>query len=310
MEIKTVSIIGLGALGTMFGHYLAGRMPREDLRIIADQARLDRYRRERVYCNGERCEFHYVDPETTGRPADLVLFAVKYNGLAGAISEARNQVGEKSVILSLLNGISSEEMIGRVYGMDKVLYCVAQGMDAVKEGNRLTYQNLGMLCFGEGTSGANREKSEAVSRFFSKVGLPHAFDPDMKKRLWGKFMLNVGINQTVAVYQGDYGQVQREGPERDMMISAMREVIALSEPEGIFLTEDDLRYWLKVIAPLSPSGKPSMRQDLEAGRRSEVELFAGTVLTLAEKHGISCPTNEMLYRRIREMESRFDPAAL
>lgn len=308
MEIETVSIIGLGALGAMFGHFLAGRMPAENLRIVADQARLERYRSDPVYCNGERCEFRLVGAEEHGRPADLLIFAVKYNGLDSAIAEGGNQVGENTVILSLLNGISSEEIIGRALGMDKVLYCVAQGMDAVKEGNQVTYRNLGMLCFGVGTPGAGADKAEAVSRFFSKVGLPHTVDPDMKKRLWGKFMLNVGVNQAVAVCEGTYAQVQRQGPERDMMISAMREVMALSGPEGVALGEDDLRYWLNVIAPLSPVGKPSMRQDLEAGRPSEVELFSGTVLALAQKHGISCPTNEMLYRRIREMESRFDTA--
>jgi 2-dehydropantoate 2-reductase len=127
----------------------------------------------------------------------------------------------------------------------------------------------------------------------------------MNKRLWGKFMLNVGVNQTVGVYESNYGEIQKEGQARDTMISAMREVIALSEKKGINLTEDDLSYWLKILSTLSPAGKPSMGQDLEARRYSEVELFSGTVIKMGEKYGIPTPVNKQLYDKIKFIESQY-----
>lgn len=306
MEIKTVSVIGLGALGVLFGHHLSRRMPAGDLRVIADLERVDRYRREQVYCNGELCEFHYITPEEDCDPADLLIFSVKFHGLSAAVKAVEKHVGPNTIILSLLNGLGSEEMIGQAYGMDSILYSVAQGMDAVKVGNRLTYQNMGMICFGDRVPGpALSEKAEAVADFFEAVGLPYQVDGNMEKRLWGKFMLNVGVNQAVAVYECEYGGIQREGPARDTMISAMKEVMRLSERERVCLTQGDLDYWLRVLDGLNPQGKPSMRQDLEAGRHSEVELFAGAVLSLGKKHGLPCPTNQLLYDRIQEMERHF-----
>ena len=142
-EIKTVAIIGLGALGTLFGNLLSKRMEKEDLRIIAGRDRIVRYRQEKVYSNGEICDFHYVTPEEKVPPADLVLIAVKYLQLNDALKAIENQVGPHTLILSLLNGITSEGIIAKAYGMDKVVYCVAQGMDAVKVGGRLTYKNRG-----------------------------------------------------------------------------------------------------------------------------------------------------------------------
>ena len=127
----------------------------------------------------------------------------------------------------------------------------------------------------------------------------------MKKRMWGKFMLNVGVNQTVAVYQSNYGVIQKEGPAREMMIAAMREVITLSEKEGVNLTEEDLAYWLDVLSKLSPIGKPSMAQDVDAKRKTEVDLFAGTVLQFGKKHGIETPVNKELYNRLKEIESKY-----
>jgi len=305
MSIQTVSIIGLGALGILFGHHLSQRMKAEELRIIADRERIARYEDDKIYCNGEACHFHYTAPDEAGSPADLIIFTVKANGLKSAIDAVRNQVGENTIILSALNGITSEAIIGKIYGMDKMLYCVAQGMDAVKEGNRLVYHHPGILCFGEKEPGIISPKAQAVSEFFRKTEFPHEMETDMYRRQWGKFMLNVGVNQTVAVFETDYRGVQAEGHMRDTMIAAMREVIALSKAEGIFLTEADVDYWLKVLATLDPESKPSMRQDMEAKRHSEVDLFAGTVLELGRKHGIATPVNQYLYDRVMEMEKQF-----
>lgn len=305
MEIKTVSIIGLGALGILFGNHLSKRMPKENLRIIADRDRINKYESNNVYCNGELCKFNYMTPEQLCKPADLIIFAVKYDGLEDAIKAVKNQVGEKTIILSALNGITSEAVIGEAYGMDKILYCVAQGMDAVKVGNKLTYEHMGMLCFGEGEPGIISPKVKKVAEFFEKMEVPYEAVTDMNKRLWGKFMLNVGVNQTVAVYESNYGEIQKEGQARDTMISAMREVMALSEKTGINLTESDLNYWLKILSTLSPEGKPSMRQDLEARRYSEVELFSGTVIKIGEKYGIQTPVNQYLYDKIKSIESQY-----
>jgi len=305
MEIKKVSIIGLGALGILFGHHLTKRMPQGDLRIIADQGRIRRYQSDFVYCNGERCEFNYSTPEDLGEPADLIIFAVKYSGLKEAIQAVKNQVAEHTIILSALNGITSETIIGQTYGMDKILYCIAQGMDAVKVGNRLTYDHMGMLVYGERDPGLISQRVKMVAQFFESMAVPFEAVTDMNKRIWGKFMLNVGVNQTVAVYESNYGEIQKMGAARDTMIAAMREVIVLSEREGINLTETDLMYWLNVLDQLSPEGKPSMRQDMEAKRFSEVELFSGAVLELGKKYSVSTPINQELYRRIKEIEARY-----
>ena len=305
MTIKKVSIIGLGALGILFGNHLSKRMSKKNVRIIADAERIVRYENQKLFCNEELCEFYYVTPEEECEPADLLIFSVKFNGLEEAMQAAKKHVGKQTIILSLLNGISSEQMLSEQFGEDKVLYCVAQGMDAVKVGNKMSYDHMGMICFGDRNPGAVSEKAKTVAKFFEQVELPYQLDTDMYKRQWGKFMLNVGVNQTVAVFKSNYGEVQRKGKARDTMIAAMREVIAISEKEGVFLTEEDLNYWLNVLGTLSPNGKPSMAQDVEASRLSEVELFAGTVIKLGKKHHLSTPVNQELYERIGEMEKHY-----
>lgn len=306
MEIKTVAIIGLGALGILYGNQLSKTMEYDDLRIIADQERIEGYQSQGVFCNEDPCNFHYVTPNETAGPVDLLIFAVKDKALAKAITDVRNQVGENTVIISLLNGINSEQRIGEAYGMDKLLYCVVQGTDGIRIGNRLKYQNRGKISFGEKATGIISERVNRVARFFEQTGIPYEVVTDMQHRLWGKFMLNVGVNQTVAVYETSYGGIQEEGEARETMIAAMREVMPLATKEGVSLTEEDLHYWLEVLSKLDPNGQPSMRQDMEAKRHSEVGLFSGTVIALGKKHGIKTPINQWLFDRITYIESLYE----
>ncbi len=290
--INKVSIIGLGALGILYGEHLLRRMPREDLRIIADPDRIDRYQKEGIFCNDQLCEFVYVTSDTQVDPADLLIVAVKYNALDEAIEMIKGHIGPDTIILSVLNGVVSEAEIGEVYGQEHLLYTVAQGMTASKVGNLMSYRTKGILSFGELDSAHNSEKVESVKAFFDAVELPYEVNNRMKQKLWSKWMLNTGINQTVAYFNATNDLVQKPGEARNMMIDTMKEAIAVANKEGVNLSQEDIDYWLKIIGALAPNERPSMAQDVMAGRPTEVALFAGTVVKLAKKHAISVPLNE------------------
>jgi len=308
MEIKTVSIIGLGALGVLFGKQMTDSLEKGQVRVIADPQRINKYKKEGIYSNDQICNFKYVTPGEISEPADLVIFMVKFNALRDAAIAMKSQIGPDTIIMSALNGISSEKILGEIYGMDNIVYCVAQGMDAVKVGNQLTYTQMGKLCFGESPVKGEREKSrekqkiDAVAAFFSKAGIPYEIVSDATHMIWSKFMLNVGVNQVVAYYEGNYGTVQAAGEARNMMLDSMREVTQIAPYEGINLSEKDIEYWMQVLATLSAEGKPSLRQDMEAKRKSEVDLFSGTVRELGKKYGVSTPVNNILYKKIKEIE--------
>jgi 2-dehydropantoate 2-reductase len=301
--IQTVSVVGLGALGTMFAHFFSQRLSLGAVRAVADSDRAERYQSEGIYCNDEKFPLTYLTPDIWS-PADLLIFCVKFGGLDQAIRDARNQVGPETVILSLLNGVTSEEILGSRFGREKVLCCTAQGMDALKVGNRMSYKNMGNLSIGD-PDGCCGSRLRETAEFFDRIGLPYDRPADMKKKLWGKLLLNTGINQAVTVYETDFGGVQQPGRARDTMIAAMEEVIAVAQAEGIGLGRADLQFWLDLIDTLNPRGKPSMRQDAEARRKTEVELFSGTINALGERHGIPTPVNQDLYAKIKAMESNF-----
>ena len=302
MSIRTVGLIGLGAVGVLYGDRLLSSGA--DLLVLADEARASRYREEGVLCNGRAVPFVYATP-AQGRPLDLILFATKEGGLRAAMQTAAPFVGPRTLLVCLTNGVTSEGTLSTRFDPAQVLYSVAQGMDAVKVGNALTYAHPGMIVLGEKEPGPVSARVRAVADYLSAHGVPVMPVEDMVRRQWGKLMLNVGVNQAVMAFEGTYATVQREGRPREVMIGAMREAQTLAALEGYPITEAEFDDWVALVDSLSPEGSPSMRQDGAAHRKSEVELFAGTIVRLGEKHGVKTPVNRWLYDTVLKMEAAY-----
>lgn len=300
--MKQVALIGLGAMGVLYSDLLDKAM-HDSFFVIADEKRIARYQAEGMYCNDVPCAFEYRS-SADATPVDVLLVGVKFGGLQAAIREAAPFVKEGTIIVSMLNGISSEAILKEAFPQAHVVYCIAQGMDAVKEGNRASYKSKGVLVLGE-ADGVQSPELDELGRLFDSAAIPYSYDAQIIRKLWSKLMLNTGINQVVMVEEGTYSTVQQPGAPREMMIETMREVMRVANAEGIDLNEQDVQNWLPVADGLNPDGMPSMRQDGLARRYSEVELFSGTVIPLAEKHGIDVPNCRELYRRVKEIEATY-----
>lgn len=299
MEIKKVAIIGMGAMGLLLASELLETMDPKDLFVVADRERIERYQQAPFTVNGVPLDLQFISPEDFVGAVDLAIFAVKYRGLEAAMHDMRRHIDGHTTIISILNGIVSEEDLAKYYDENQVLYVVAQGMDATREGQAMTYSTKGELAIGY-VEPSQKERYEALRAFLVKTGIPFVEPEDIKRQLWSKFMFNVGVNQVVGVYGGGYGVVQRNEEARQKFRDAMAEVIPLARAEGVNLNFEDIETWTKVADNMGPTGKPSMLQDLEAGRPSEVGLFAGTVLRYAKKHNMSVPVNQWLYTILSE----------
>lgn len=300
-QIQRVFLIGLGAVGGAYAGRIQEHCPGQ-LKVIVDSRRAKRYTESGITINGKLTSFDYVSPETIKEPADLIIIAVKQHHLEQAIRDIKGLVGLNTIILSLLNGISSEDRIGSVYGMDKMLHSFVVATDSVRTGTNIQYSNIGKIVFGDRDDPAGSSKVQAVRAFFDKAHIPYTIPDDIIREQWWKFMMNVGINQVSAVLRAPYGAFAKPGAARELMFAASREVIAIAEMAGVKLSENDLAQYAAVIESISPLGKTSMLQDVEAGRKTEVEIFAGTVIKLGQQYGVATPVNQLLYQLITAIE--------
>lgn len=300
-RIESVALIGMGAVGCAFGRSFYD-LNTDKFKVIAKGERKERYEKNGFVINGKKYNFACVSPEENKEPFDLVIVAVKGNELRNSLEDIKNFIGKNTIILSLLNGINSEEIIGDRYGMDKLLYsfCI---IGAIRDGNEIHVSDKYKIVFGEKENKVYSEKVQVVKEFFERAGVSYEIPQNMLHSQWSKFMFNVGINTSSAVLKADYGVFQKSKEARELMLSLMQEVVGVSEKAGVNLSKTDIENWCKVLDKCEPEGKTSMCQDILAGRKTEVDMFSKTVCDLGERYGIATPVNKTFLNIIKVMEN-------
>ena len=303
-EIKKVAIIGAGAMGAYFAAQFFDA-PGLSTVLIAKGERLQRLKNEGLIVNGKTYFIPAISPDEAQEAVDLIIVGLKHHHMADALQGLGKLVGDNTTFVSVMNGLESEEYIGSLYGMDKVLYAISLGIDAVREGNQVVYTKPGVHHFGELYNPTITPKVRRVQEAFDKAHIAYKTPEDMKRMLWWKFMINVGTNQSSAVMRAPYAVLQTNPDAQALMEALMREVVTLAQANQVNLTEEDLKNWYPVLNQLSPQGKTSMLQDVEAGRKTEVELFGCKVVKLGEASGIPTPVNRTVSQIIRVLEAGF-----
>jgi 2-dehydropantoate 2-reductase len=233
----------------------------------------------------------------------VVFVAVKQHHLAEAIEDLRPFVGGETLLLSLLNGVTSEAILGRALGAENVLPAFVLGNDVVREGTTTRFTSMGRLVFGAPSNDRSDPRVLAVCALLERAGIAYQVPDDIRREQWWKFVLNVGVNQVSAVLRATYGDF-RDVPEVfDLARGAMLEAVEVARREGVPLAPGDLDAIPPILARLGAEGKTSMLQDVEAGRKTEVEIFAATVCELGRRHGVDTPVNELLGAMLRALEA-------
>ena len=305
--ITDVALIGLGAVGAAYLTSVADNFPECRIRVIAAGERAARLRAGGIVYNGRRYMFDVVEPQD-GTPAGLLFVSVKNGQLSEAMEQASAFVGPETVIISPLNGVTSERKLAERFGADNVVYSYAIKLDATRRGSETVCGNEGWIVFGDARNEPGRLSDNvlAVEEFFKRSRIEYEIPEDMIKSLWKKFMMNCGLNQTSAVLGFSYGLMQRSQEARSLMRSAMEEAAAAARAAaGVELGEAEIGEIFRTMDMLSPNGKTSMLQDVDARRVTEVDAFAETVASIAREHGFAAPVNELYLRLIRAREESF-----
>lgn len=306
MEIKRVGLIGLGAMGVFFAPRLSETLG-SGFFVIAEGARRERLQRDGVHVNGIAYRFPVETPEGDAAPADLLIMAVKDYSLAKAIQDIRRFVGEKTqIILCVMNGVSSEEQVAAVYGWEHVLYSYMRVSIEMIDGMASFNPVAGRVYFGEKSNDLAQptERVAAIEAVFNRCGVPYRVLPDMLHGLWFKFLCNVGENLTCALLGVPFGAFTCSDAANAIRVAAMKEVQALAAKKGILLTDAEIEKQNGSYAAFPFQNRPSTLQDLERGRETEVELFAGYVVRESRAFGLEAPISWMFLQGIRVLEEK------
>lgn len=301
-EIKKVLICGLGAIGSIYAVKIS-QNNKADLSVLVDKERFSRYKREPLHFNGKEYQFKYVTPDENFA-ADLIIIATKNNSLQQVLSEIKNFVGKNTIILSLLNGLKSEDIIAQKFGKDKILYSYYIGHTSTRTGRYVTHDDVYKTVFGESENTCYSEKVIAVKNFFEQCSIKYEIPADMEYSRWWKFLVNVGYNQASAVLNASYGDFQNYERVNNIAINLMKEAVEVAKAYGVKNTEKLIPEVLDCIKTMLPQTRTSMLQDVDAKRQTEVDIFAGYVSELGKKYGIKTPYNDMFFEIIKALDEK------
>lgn len=290
-EIKNVLVCGIGAVGSIYANKI-NEYNSEYLRVLVDEARLEKYKKNPKIFNGKPLIFNYILPSDETFKADLIIIATKFDGLKDTIKNIENFVKDDTIILSLLNGVTSEDMIAQKYGWKHILLSYFIGHSAMRDGNIITHDGIGDVVFGvKHGVGTDLYDFKLLKQYFDNVGLTYKTPDDMERALWLKYMLNVSSNQSSAILGMTFGQMQTNKKFMEFLINVMKEVQRIAKAEGVKNTETMIDEALVSFNKMIPDGKTSMLQDVEAKRKTEVEMFGSTMVKIGKKHNIPTPYN-------------------
>lgn len=302
MEIKTVAVLGAGAVGS---YVIWGLSRRKDIRlgVIAEGERAERMKKG-CLINGTVYHPEVWTPQDA-RETDLLIVALKYGALPAALEGIRMITGENTTVMSLMNGVDSEALISEKIGASHVLHSLIK-IASHKEKNGYYFNpetTIGII-FGELTAPYQSERVQAVESLFKDTGLHYRVTEHIREEIWSKFRLNVCNNLPQAILGAGVGCYQDSVHMKQISGGLRRELEAVAAAKGIDISQADSSSSHGSAVP--PSARYSTLQDLDAGRHTEIDMFSGALVRMGRELGIPTPYNEYTYHMIKALEEKND----
>ena len=301
--IHSVAVLGAGAVGS---YVIWGISSLDDveLGVIAEGERAERIKSEGCLINDKVYHPQVWTPKEA-KKADLLVVALKYNVLLPALPSIKDAVGENTVVMSLMNGVDSEEIIAKEVGASHLLYSVIK-IASHKEGKGFYFApetTIGII-FGELEAPFDSERVQAIEALFADTGLHYRSTEYIREEMWSKFRLNVCNNLPQAILGAGVGCYQDSVHMKVISDGLRRELEAIASAKGIDISKAAASSGHGSAVP--PSARYSTLQDLDAGRHTEIDMFSGALVRMGRELGIPTPYNEYTYHMIKALEEKND----
>ena len=303
MKIQSVAILGAGAVGS---YIIWGLSKKDNIRlgVIAEGDRARRLKESGCAINGAVYRPEVWTPQEA-QGVDLLVVALKYGSLPGALESIKTAVGSNTVVMSLMNGVDSEELIAAQVGAEHLLYSFIK-VTSHKEADGYHFDpdaTLGVI-YGERFAPFESERVEAVRELFTDSWVNFRVTEHIQEEMWSKFRLNVCNNLPQAILGAGVGCYRDSVHMKAISDGLCHELEAIAVAKSIDLSKVDASSRHGSLVP--PATRYSTLQDLDAGRHTEIDMFSGALMRMGQELGIPTPYNEYTYHMIKALEEKND----
>ena len=306
----SLAVVGLGGIGGLLSGPLVRRYGSQ-IHLVARGERGRSIRTHGLTLHSQMYGEFTVQPEVVvDSPEELpvqdfVLVCVKNQQLEAAARQIIPIVGEHTVVLTVMNGVTAGRRLrallprGRV--LESVIYTVASAGDDFSITQLGNYTHL--------FTGAPDEAGQAAARqlhgIFAGAGIDCRLTEDVDSAIWSKFVLNCAFNVVTARWGCNIGQVKADPQRMADSRALMREARSVGVAHGVALPENLVDKMVRRIEATDDASTSSLSRDFAVGRAGEMEVFCGDVIRLAEEKGIAVPTTQEYYHAMQAIVAGF-----
>lgn len=293
-------VFGAGAIGSLIGGSLARK---HAVALVGRAPGMEAIRRDGLRVEG-LTELH-VRPEALesvagAAPPDVVIVTTKSYDTAAAV-EALRPFLRTATFLSLQNGLGNVELLSR--HADRVVGGITYHGVTPRGPGRIYHAGRGDTVIGA-VKGVSREETEGIAEAFRGCGLGVTVTEPIGSALWTKAVVNACFNPLTGLLRVPSGALDRIAPLRECSATIVDEALAVAAAHGVPLERESLLARVGEVSRATATNRSSMLQDLERGRRTEIDAINGAIARLGEEKGIACPANRLLTLLVKAAEER------
>ena len=306
-----VAVLGAGAMGCLFGGLLAEKGLKVTL-IDVWKEHIDAINKNGLKMDGfggdRFIKINATNDPKSISPVDVVIIMCKATALEQALTNAKNIVGDKTVLMSFQNGIGHEAIMQNIVGIDKVLGgTTTQASNILGPGHIKNHASLPSW-IGEYEGGLS-DRVKDIAETFTAHGLETIASDNVKKRKWMKLFALTAVGPLSAIFDMHHTELYVTNKESKLARELGKQIILetrkVAQADGVEVSEDEcLEMFLKIVDS-NQTNKSSMAFDIQYKRKSEIDFINGSVSKTGKKHGVLTPLNDMLYKIIKVKEGSF-----
>jgi 2-dehydropantoate 2-reductase len=299
-------VLGAGAVGGYFGGRLAeaGR----DVTFLVRGPRAAQLAEHGLTVASPLGDFRVrvttATAERVGGPYDVVLLTAKHYDLDGAIDAIRPGMGPDSAVLPLLNGLVHLDRLDGAFGAHRVLGGVAYvGASLQADGSIRHHNRLSGIAFGE-RDGKIGDRARAIEAEFAGTPVSAPANDNILIEMWEKFVMISAMAGINCLMRGSVGEIMATQDGEALMLAALAECQAVAAASGFSPRAQSRERVEAMLTEPGSVNSASMRQDLEAGRRTEADAILGDMIARAAGFSLATPLLRAAYCHLQVHENR------
>ena len=306
-----VAVLGAGAMGCLFG----GLMAEKGL----DVTLIDVWKEhvDTINSKGLKMDGHggdrfikikaTTDPSTL-KPVDAIIIMCKATALEKALINAKNIIGNNTMLMSFQNGIGHEAIMQKIAGKEKVLGgTTTQASNVLGPGHIKNHAALPSW-IGEYDGGMS-DRVKDLAETFTAHNLETIAAPDIKKRKWMKLFALTAIGPLSSIFDLHHTDLyisnKNQEVSRELGKKIILETREVARADGVDVTEDECLEMFNKIVDSKQTNKSSMCFDILNKRKTEIEFINGAVSKIGKGHGVKTPMNDLMYKMIMVKEGMY-----